>query len=159
MNTKAYASLLALSLVATVGGVLTLIPFSGATYENVLGYRSLCTFAPAATLYCFAIAGASCIVRASFVKRRFQFGKTVFRRRAIVVVAAFLVLGLAATGWFVVVKREYTDGQSAPSVSQSVYPRARRQSISTEPASSSYLESSLATLSFRPLNSFSIGSV
>ena len=117
MNTRAYAALLILTIVATVGGILTLIPWQGASYENVLGYRSLCTFAPAATLYCFAIAGASCIVRASLVKRRALFGKPVFKTPAVAVVAVFLVLALAATGWFISVKRQYTDGTTTPTVS------------------------------------------
>lgn len=117
MNMKAYGGLLILTIAAAVGGVLTLIPAAGASYENVLGYRSLCTFAPAATLYCFAIAGASCVVRASLVKRKAQFGKPVFRAPAIVVVAVTLVLALAATGWFVTVKRQYTDGTTTPTVS------------------------------------------
>lgn len=72
MNKTAYAILLGLSIIATVGGILTLIPNPGATYPNILGYRSLCTYAPAATVYCFLIAGLSCFARASFVKRRAQ---------------------------------------------------------------------------------------
>jgi hypothetical protein len=118
MNGKAYMGLLVLSLIATVGGVLTLIPASGASYPNLLGYRSLCTFAPAATLYCFAVAGISCVVRASLVKRKALFGKAVFRAPAIAVVAVVLVLGIAATGWFVTEKSRYVDGESAATASQ-----------------------------------------
>lgn len=114
MNMKAYGGLLLLSFAAAVGGVLTLIPVAGATYENVLGYRSLCTFAPAATLFCFSIAGTSCILRASLVKRRSQFGKAVFKTPALAVVGVLLILGLVVTGWFVSVKRQYVDGVSAP---------------------------------------------
>ena len=116
MNGKGYLALLALSVVATIGGILTLIPAGGATYHNLLGYRSLCTFAPAATLYCFAIAGISCIIRASLIKRRALFGKPSFRPGAITVVAVVLGLAIAATGWFVSEKSRYIDGESAPTV-------------------------------------------
>jgi len=117
MNTRTYAVLFALSVIATVGGVLTLVPASGASYPNVLGYRSLCTFAPAATLFCFVVAGASCVLRASLVKRRALYGKPVFRRGAFVLVSAFLVLALASTGWFAVEKGRYTDADTTATVS------------------------------------------
>lgn len=118
MNTKSYSILLVVTIVATVGGVLTLIPSAAASYPNVLGYRSLCTFAPAATLYCFAIAGASCVVRASLVKRKALYGKPVVKPAAVAVVSAVLVLAVAATVWFVAVKSTYTDGQSAPTATE-----------------------------------------
>ncbi|MDF1567997.1 MAG: hypothetical protein RQ801_01015 [Spirochaetaceae bacterium] len=53
---------------ASLGGLLTLIPREGASYPNLIGYSSLCTFAPAATFYCFFLAGLSCFIRAVFVK-------------------------------------------------------------------------------------------
>lgn len=114
MNSRLYVVLLLVSLVAAVGGILTLIPAAGASYPNILGYRSLCTFAPAATLFCFTIAGATCVVRASLVKRRAMFGKPVFRPAPIAVVALLFVLAIAATGWFISVKSNYTDGASTP---------------------------------------------
>jgi hypothetical protein len=116
MNMKAYALLLLLSLAAAAGGVLTLLPAAGASYENVLGYRSLCTFAPAATLFCFGIAGATCVLRASLVKRRAQFGRPVFKAAPIAVVSILLILGFAATGWFISEKRQYIDGSTAATI-------------------------------------------
>lgn len=116
MNTRAYFGLILLSLIAAVGGVLTLIPAAGATWVNVLGYRSLCTFAPAATLFCFSIAGASCIVRASLVKRRFQYGKVDVRPVPVVIVSLLLVAAIVSTFWVSTVKRDYIDGTSTPSV-------------------------------------------
>lgn len=118
MNARNYAILLVVSVVATVGGILTLIPAAGASYPNVLGYRSLCTFAPAATLYCFAIAGASCVIRASLVKRKALYGKPIVKPAAVAVVGAVLVLAVASTVWFVAVKSSYPDGQSAPTATE-----------------------------------------
>ena len=113
INTKAYTALLVVSLVATVGAVLTLIPASGASYPNLFGYRSLCTFAPAASLYCATIAGASCVIRASLVKRRaYTGGTSQFRLVPIVVVAVLLAGAIASNAWFISVKSEYTDGTS-----------------------------------------------
>jgi uncharacterized membrane protein len=110
-------ALLALTVIATVAGILTLVPAAGASYPNVLGYRSLCTFAPAATLYCFTIAGLSCVLRASLVKRRAMHGRPVFRRGGVMAVAVVLVFAVATTGWFIAEKRPYTDGQTAPTLS------------------------------------------
>jgi len=114
MNTRRYAILLLVSILCAVGGILTLIPRAGATYENVMGYRSLCTFAPAATLYCFAAAGITCVLRASLVKRAaYSGGKPSFKVVPIVVVLIVLCLGIVANLWFANVKATYTDGVSA----------------------------------------------
>ena len=116
LNTKAYLALLLVSIVAGVGGALTLIPAAGATYENVLGYRSLCTFAPAASLFCFFLAGTSCVIRASLVKRKAQFGKPVVHKSPVIVVVFVLVLALASTSWFIVVDSQYPDGTTSATV-------------------------------------------
>ena len=114
MNTKLYGILLAVTVVLAIGGVLTLIPASGASYPNVLGYRSLCTFAPASALYCFAAAGLTCIMRASLVKRAaYGGGKPSFRVVPIVVVLIVLCLGLVSHLWFVDVASTYPDGMTA----------------------------------------------
>jgi xanthine/uracil permease len=52
--------------VFTIGAILTLIPNSQASWPNLLGYRSLCTFAPIATLACCFLAGLTCVIRARF---------------------------------------------------------------------------------------------
>ena len=116
LNAGAYIGFLALTIVGAVGGILTLIPAAGATYENVLGYRSLCTFAPAATLFCFFVAGTSCVLRASFVKRKAQFGKPVVRAAPVIVVVAVLLLALASTGWFIAVDSRYPEGTTSATV-------------------------------------------
>lgn len=61
-----YKGLLAFTIVASLGGVLTLIPWDSASQANILGYYSLCTFAPAATVFCFFAAALSCTIRAAY---------------------------------------------------------------------------------------------
>jgi uncharacterized membrane protein len=114
VNTKRYAILLAVTVALAIGGVLTLVPAAGASYDNVLGYRSLCTFAPAASLYCFAAAGLTCVLRASLVKRAaYNGGKPAFRVAPIVVVLIVLCLAVVSHLWFSSVKSTYTDGLTA----------------------------------------------
>ncbi len=59
-----YGALLGLSGLFTLAAVLTLVPNPRASWENVLGYKSLCTFAPIATAVCAFLAGATCAIRA-----------------------------------------------------------------------------------------------
>lgn len=66
----AYAALLGVSLLCSIAAVLTLIPSAGASKPNVLGYRSLCTFAPAATALCGLAAGITCVLRNRLVSAR-----------------------------------------------------------------------------------------
>lgn len=63
----AYKALLGLSLLFSLGAVLTLIPNPAASWPNILGYRSLCTFAPAATAVCGLLAGITCLIRSRLV--------------------------------------------------------------------------------------------
>ena len=65
----AYAALLGISALATLGSVLTLVPNPGASWPNVIGYKSLCTFAPGATFGCALAAAIACVLRARLVKR------------------------------------------------------------------------------------------
>jgi len=60
---KVYLGLLALSLLLGVSAILTLIPAPQASWPNVLGYKSLCTFAPIATVIPALLAETVCIVR------------------------------------------------------------------------------------------------
>jgi hypothetical protein len=59
-----YGPLLALSGIFALAAVGTLLPWPGASWENVLGYKSLCTFSPIATAICALLAGATCVIRA-----------------------------------------------------------------------------------------------
>ena len=111
MNTSLYALLLLLTVVIVIGGFVTLIPASGASYENVLGYRSVCTFAPAAAFYCFFFAGLTCFFRSSFVKDRHGSPRERFKRhaRALVPLIAVLLLAAGSTVWFSIEKARYVD--------------------------------------------------
>jgi len=106
-----YKILLTLSAIATLGGILTLIPWPWATYPNILGYRSLCTFAPAASFYCFSIAGTICIVRAVFIKETDSTFITRIKKhiRSFIPLAIMLAIAFSLNTWFLSVKSQYTD--------------------------------------------------
>ncbi|WP_455382381.1 hypothetical protein [Salinispira pacifica] len=114
MNSKLYLPLLGFSLLAAIAGLLTLLPVSSASYPSVLGYRALCTYAPASTLFCFAAAGSSCIVRASLVKRR-----GAVRPLPLAVVSLVLLLAVGSSIWFSVEKSRYVEAASAATSVQS----------------------------------------
>lgn len=63
-NPALYGALLGLSGLFTLAALLTLVPNPRASWENVLGYKSLCTFAPIATAICAFLAGTTCVIRA-----------------------------------------------------------------------------------------------
>jgi uncharacterized protein with FMN-binding domain len=65
-----YWGMLALSLAFGVAAVVTLIPNAAALKPNVLGYRSVCSFAPAATALCGVLAGITCTIRNRVFSRR-----------------------------------------------------------------------------------------
>ena len=112
MKTGLYVALLAVSLVAAVGAILTLVPTGGASYPNVLGYQSFCTFAPAATLYCAFIAGVTCVLRASLVKRRALYGKSTIKAAPLAILGFILALAVASSVWFVAIDSRYPDSAS-----------------------------------------------
>ena len=66
----AYYALIGLSLAFSVLAVITLLPNPSASKPNVLGYRSVCTYAPAATALCGLAAGITCILRNRLVSAR-----------------------------------------------------------------------------------------
>ncbi len=66
----AYIALLGLTLAFTVLAVVTLLPSPGASKPNVLGYRSVCSFAPAASALCGLAAGITCTLRNRLVSRK-----------------------------------------------------------------------------------------
>jgi hypothetical protein len=91
----AYGMLIGVSALASIGAVLTLVPNPGASWPNILGYKSLCTFAPGATFACALIAALSCTLRARLVR------KTAAPAFAPIVALLLLGIGLAvsATVW------------------------------------------------------------
>lgn len=73
----AYWSLVGLTLLFALAAVVTLLPHAGASKPNVLGYRSVCSFAPAASALCGLLAGLTCVLRnrlvsASAASARYQ---------------------------------------------------------------------------------------
>jgi hypothetical protein len=111
MNKRLYALLLVATVLAAAAGVVTLIPRQAASYSNLLGYRSVCTFAPAGTLFCFLVAGVSCFFRASLAKETSGTpGMRMSRHfRSVVPLALVLLLAVGSTIWYGVVKARYVD--------------------------------------------------
>ena len=114
MNKPLYAALLILTVLAAAGGVVTLLPREAASYPNLLGYRSVCTFAPAASLFCFAAAGVSCFLRASLAKESSGTPRQRMARHfgSVVPIALVLLLALGSTVWYAVVKVRYVDAST-----------------------------------------------
>ncbi|MDC7234490.1 MAG: hypothetical protein PQJ58_14755 [Spirochaetales bacterium] len=112
---KAYFALMGLTITATAGGLLTLLPREAASYPNLAGYRSVCTFAPAATLYCFLIAGVSCLIRSTLIKDKSGSPGERIRRHSKSLIPLVLVLAgaLAFTVHYGNIKRIYTDDTTA----------------------------------------------
>jgi len=69
-ESAAYWGMLALSLAFSILALVTLLPDPGASKPNVLGYRSVCSFAPAATALCGVLAGITCTIRNRLFSRR-----------------------------------------------------------------------------------------
>ena len=66
----AYQAMLALTIAFSVLAVVTLLPNPRASKPNVLGYRSVCSFAPAASALCGLLAGITCTLRNRIVSRK-----------------------------------------------------------------------------------------
>lgn len=110
-NPALYGALLGLSGLFTLAAILTLVPNPGARWENVLGYRSLCTFAPIATAICAFLAGATCVIRARIAGPRAGEKRSLV---APVVVAAALTAVVALTlPAYLSVKADVGTGASA----------------------------------------------
>ena len=58
-----YSILLALTVLLTLAAAVTLIPNPSASKASLLGYRSVCSFAPVAPLILLVMAGLVCVVR------------------------------------------------------------------------------------------------
>jgi len=62
-----YYLMLTLTIAFTVLAIVTLLPNPAASKPNILGYRSICPFAPAATAVCCLLAGLCCTLRNRFI--------------------------------------------------------------------------------------------
>lgn len=88
---KGYYALLGLSIALSILAVVTMIPNPAAAKPNVLGYRSVCSFAPAATALCGLLAGLTCTIRNRLVSRR----AASMRYRPLILPAGIAILFLA----------------------------------------------------------------
>jgi len=64
-----YAIMFGLTVAAAVSAAITLMPAAGHR-PNVLGYGSVCVWAPWSTIVLVAVAGVSCKLRSRFFKTR-----------------------------------------------------------------------------------------
>ena len=90
----AYWALLGLTIAFTIAGIVTMIPNTAAPKPNVLGYRSVCSFAPAASALCGLLAGMTCTIRNRWVSRRASAKR--FQPPILPVAIGILLLTLAA---------------------------------------------------------------
>lgn len=65
---RGYGLLLGLTILVTLGGLVTLLPYASASKVNMLGYKSFCSNTPISSLICFLVAAVICFVR----KRKFS---------------------------------------------------------------------------------------
>ena len=104
----AYSALIGLSVLFALAAVLTLLPWPSARWPNILGYKSICPFAPGATFACALLAALACAIRSRLVKRA---PSPVF----VPVAAAVVLVGALAwstTAW-AGEKAKYLDATSA----------------------------------------------
>jgi hypothetical protein len=64
-----YVILLIVTILLTLAAILTLIPMASASQVSLLGYRSLCSFAPISSLLLLAAAAGVCFVRSKYFAR------------------------------------------------------------------------------------------
>jgi uncharacterized protein with FMN-binding domain len=90
----AYWALLALTIAFSLLAIVTMIPNPAASKPNVLGYRSVCSFAPAASALCGVLAGITCTIRNRKVSRRAS--ATRYQPPFLPIAVGILLLTLAA---------------------------------------------------------------
>ena len=107
---RAYRPLLALSGLFALSGLLTLLPNPNASWPNILGYSSLCTFAPGASFACALLAALCCVARARLVRR--AYGPAFIPILTITLLSLGLTLSTVAWAG---VKADYADAASSAS--------------------------------------------
>jgi uncharacterized protein with FMN-binding domain len=95
-ESKAYWGLLGLTTAFAVLAVVTMLPNMAASKPNVLGYRSVCSFAPAASALCGLLAGLTCTIR----NRRFSAGAASTRYSPLILPVAVGVVLVAIAIFF-----------------------------------------------------------
>jgi uncharacterized protein with FMN-binding domain len=95
-ETTLYWTLLGVAALCTLAAAVTLLPSPGASKPNVLGYRSVCSFAPAGTALCCLLAAVTCTLRSRLVSR----SASSARYRPLFAPIGAAVVFLAAAGVF-----------------------------------------------------------
>ncbi len=62
-ESPAYYATLGVTIALSILAIVTLLPSPAASKPNVLGYKSVCSFAPAASALCGLLAGVTCTIR------------------------------------------------------------------------------------------------
>mgnify|MGYP001810751291 FL=1 len=109
----AYKLLLGLSILFSLGAILTLVPNPNASWPNILGYKSLCTFAPAATAFCGLLAGITCLIRSRLVSAKAASNR--YRPPFVPIVVFLVLLGIAIPSTIVWTGYKNLDATSAAS--------------------------------------------
>jgi hypothetical protein len=117
MNKALYYIFLILSPLLVILGLAALIPNPEASWENVLGYKAICTLSPASTLFCFSLAGLFCFIRSTFIKDKEGKAISRFKKHAKSLIPVILLFfsALYFTYSFYELKAEYMDGLSEAS--------------------------------------------
>ena len=104
-ESKAYWGLLGLTTAFAVLAVATMLPNPAAAKPNVFGYRSVCSFAPAASALCGLLAGLTCTIR----NRRFSASAASMRYRPLILPIA---VGVALVAIAVVFGARFISAES-----------------------------------------------
>jgi uncharacterized protein with FMN-binding domain len=94
---RAYHALLALSGIFSALAIVTLIPNASAVKPNVLGYRSVCSFAPAASAICGILAGITCVIRRRVVSNKAASAR--FQPPFIPVIVGLALVAVMVVSW------------------------------------------------------------
>jgi uncharacterized protein with FMN-binding domain len=94
---RAYHALLLLSGIFSALAIVTLIPNASAVKPNVLGYRSVCSFAPAASAICGILAGITCVIRRRVVSNKAASAR--FQPPFIPVIVGLALITVTVVSW------------------------------------------------------------
>jgi uncharacterized protein with FMN-binding domain len=92
----AYDATLGLTIAFSILAIVTMLPNPAASKPNVLGYRSVCSFAPAASVLCGLLAGVTCTIRS----RRLSKNASSARYRPLIVPVGVAVILVAIASVF-----------------------------------------------------------
>jgi uncharacterized protein with FMN-binding domain len=131
-QTAAYYALLGVTIAFTVLAIVTLLPNPGASKPNVLGYRSVCPFAPSASALCGLLAGITCTLRNRLVSRRASSARYAPPFAPLAAAVALLAVAVIFTVRFVEVQSRFVAViESAPEAGGAFGPLADGTRVAT----------------------------